>query len=312
LTILIAGGAGFIGSHLTEAILKKGKDVLVIDNLYTGSLQNIEIFKTSKKFDFIEWDVIDKFKTNRKIDGIINLASPASPIHYQRDPIFTLKSNTIGVINLLELALEKNCRILQASTSEVYGDPLESPQRESYLGNVNPLSTRACYDEGKRVAETFFKDFNRHHKLDTRIVRIFNTYGPKMQINDGRVVTNFIVQAIKNLPITIYGNGSQTRSFCYVSDLINALVEIFFAQDTVAGPINIGNPEEISIKKLLEVILKKTGSQSELEFHPFPDSDPMQRKPDISLAKSILKWSPTVNLSAGLDLTIADIKPRIN
>lgn len=194
----------------------------------------------------------------------------------------------------------------------MYGDPLESPQSESYLGNVNPLSTRACYDEGKRVAETFFKDFNRHHKLDTRIVRIFNTYGPKMQINDGRVITNFIVQAIKNIPITIYGNGSQTRSFCYVSDLVKALVEIFFAKDNVAGPINIGNPEEISIKKLLEVILKKTGSLSELEFHPFPDSDPMQRKPDISLAKSILNWSPTVNLSAGLDLTIADIKPRIN
>ncbi len=297
--ILVTGGSGFIGSFLCEKLLSEGHKVICLDNLFTGDQENIEHLKSNPDFNFVLHDIIEPFYSEEKIDQIYNLACPASPIHYQKNPVRTIKANTIGVINMLGLARKHQARILQASTSEVYGDPEVSPQNESYRGAVNTIGPRACYDEGKRCAETLFCDYKRMHGLDVRIIRIFNTYGPKMALNDGRVMSNFIVQALKGEDITIYGDGSQTRSFCYVSDLVGGMIKMM--NSDLTGPLNLGNPNEITIKTLAERIIEKLNSKSKLIFMNLPEDDPKQRCPDISLAKSKLNWEPKVSLDEGLD-----------
>lgn len=302
--VVVTGGAGFLGSHLCDLLVDKGENVICVDNLFTGSKDNIKHLTEKDNFTFINHDIINPlYLDNIMIDEIYNLACPASPIHYQYNPVRTIKANTIGVINMLGLAKKHKARILQASTSEVYGDPLEHPQKESYRGNVNPIGPRACYDEGKRVAETLFFDYFRDHQLEIRVARIFNTYGPRMSKHDGRVVSNFILQALNNEPITIYGNGSQTRSFCYVSDQIDGIYKLM-QQEEIMGPVNIGNPDEFSIKELAQKIADLCSSKSKFEHKELPEDDPLKRRPDIGLAKKVLDWSPKVNLDMGLERTV--------
>lgn len=301
-TILVTGGAGFLGSHLCERLLKSGHVVICLDNFFTGSKGNIFPFLNHPSFKMIEHDVCHPIDV--QADQIYNLACPASPVHYQHDPVKTIKTNVHGAIHMLELAQKNGARILQASTSEVYGDPHVHPQKEDYWGNVNPIGIRSCYDEGKRCAETLFFDFHRQFRVPIKVARIFNTYGPRMHPNDGRVVSNFIVQALKNSPITIYGDGMQTRSFCYFDDLIEGLIRLMNSPLELTGPVNLGNPVEFTILELAELVLQLTGSRSQLIFHPLPGDDPKQRKPDISLASNELKWQPKTELKAGLMATI--------
>jgi len=298
--ILVTGGAGFLGSHLSERLLELGHEVVVADNFYTGSKENIAHLLDNKSFELLRHDVT--FPLYIEVDGIFNLACPASPIQYQKNPVQTFKTSVHGAINMLGLAKRTGARFLQASTSEIYGDPHVSPQEESYWGNVNPIGIRSCYDEGKRGAETLTFDYHRQFGLDIRVARIFNTYGPRMDANDGRVVSNFIVQALKGEPITIYGDGSQTRSFCYVSDLIEGLVKLFFTEK-VHEPINLGNPSPINMKQLAEEVLTLTGSKSKLSFKELPGDDPKQREPDIRRASELLGWRPKVNRLEGLRAT---------
>jgi len=300
--ILVTGGAGFLGSHLCERLLSDGNDVLCVDNFYTGTKDNILRLLDNPHFEMMRHDVT--FPLYVEVDEIYNLASPASPIHYQFDPVQTTKTSVHGAINMLGLAKRVKAKIFQASTSEVYGDPHMHPQREEYWGNVNPIGLRSCYDESKRCAETLFFDYHRQHKLRIKVARIFNTYGPRMHPNDGRVVSNFIVQALKGEPITIYGEGKQTRSFCYVDDLIEAFVRLMATPDDVTGPMNLGNPVEFSIRELAETVIEMTGSRSKLEFKPLPSDDPTQRSPDITLASKVLEWDPRITLRQGLVMTI--------
>ena len=301
--ILVTGGAGFLGSHLCAQLLADGHDVLCVDNYFTGTRDNIVALLDHRHFEVIRHDVT--FPLYVEVDEIYNLACPASPIHYQHDPVQTTKTSVHGAINMLGLAKRLRAKIFQASTSEVYGDPTVHPQPEGYRGSVNPIGPRACYDEGKRCAETLFFDYFRQHKLRIKVARIFNTYGPRMHPNDGRVVSNFIVQALQNAPITIYGKGAQTRSFCYVDDLIEGFVRLMATHDRVTGPINLGNPGEFTIRELAEKVIKLTGSRSRLVFKRLPVDDPMQRCPDITLAKRELKWQPKIPLEEGLKKTIA-------
>ena len=300
--ILVTGGAGFLGSHLCERLLENGSDVLCVDNFFTGSKRNIAHLLDNPRFELMRHDVT--FPLYVEVDEIYNLACPASPVHYQHDPVQTTKTSVHGAINMLGLAKRTRATIFQASTSEVYGDPKIHPQVESYWGNVNPIGLRSCYDEGKRCAETLFFDYHRQHKLQIKVARIFNTYGPRMHPVDGRVVSNFIVQALQNQPITIYGSGSQTRSFCYVYDLVDGFIKLMASPATLPGPVNLGNPGEFTIKQLAELVIEKTNSRSELNFLPLPSDDPTQRRPDISLAERELDWRPQVALDAGLDRTI--------
>ncbi len=306
--ILITGGAGFLGSHLCDKLIAQGHEIVCLDNLFTGSKANIAHLLGNPNFEFVRHDVIDPFKF--EVDQIYNLACPASPPHYQYNPIKTTKTSVMGAINCLGLAKRVKARVFQASTSEVYGDPSVHPQPESYWGNVNPIGRRSCYDEGKRVAETLFFDYHRENKVDIRIVRIFNTYGPRMHPNDGRVVSNFIVQALKGENLTVYGDGTQTRSFCYVDDLLDGFVRLM-NQDATVGPINIGNPGEFTMLELAEQVLKLTKSKSKIVHKPLPADDPKQRRPDITLAKKYLKWEPTVLLAEGLKKTIAYFKTKV-
>jgi UDP-glucuronate decarboxylase len=305
MVILVTGGAGFLGSHLCERLLNEGHEVLCLDNFFTGRRKNVAHLISNPNFELIRHDVVDSFKF--EVDQIYNLACPASPVHYQFNPIKTVKTSVMGAINCLGLAKRVGARILQASTSEVYGDPEVHPQPESYRGNVNPIGLRACYDEGKRCAETLFFDYHRENKVDIRVVRIFNTYGPRMLPDDGRVVSNFIVQALKGEDLTIYGDGSQTRSFCYVDDLLEAMIRTM-EQDDIVGPINIGNPNEFTIRELAETVLEKVQSSSKLVESPLPSDDPTQRKPDISLAQKVLQWEPEIQLDQGLGKTIPYFK----
>jgi len=300
--VLITGGAGFLGSHLCQRLLNDGCDVLCLDNFYSGTKDNVTHLIGNPHFELIRHDVT--FPLYVEVDEIYNLACPASPIHYQRDPVQTTKTSVHGAINMLGLAKRTKARIFQASTSEVYGDPEIHPQQESYLGRVNPIGIRSCYDEGKRCAETLFFDYYRQHNLEIKVVRIFNTYGPRMHPNDGRVVSNFIVQALRGEDITLYGDGTQTRSFCYVDDLIEGFVRMMASPVEVTGPINMGNPSEFTIRELAETVLRMVGGKSKLVFKPLPSDDPRQRKPDITLAKSTLGWEPQIKLEAGLDMTI--------
>ena len=308
--ILVAGAAGFLGSHLVRELVDSNHEVIGLDNLYTGYLSNLDPVINKPNFSFINHDVINPIELN--VDQIYNFACPASPVHYQRHPVQTIRTSIQGSINLLDLAKTNKARIFQASTSEVYGDPVESPQKETYWGNVNPVGIRACYDEGKRASETLFFDYHRQYGVDIRVARIFNTYGPSMDLKDGRVVSNFLVQALRNDPITIYGDGSQTRSFCFVSDLIDGILKFMNLNKELTGPINIGNPTEFSMIELAELVIALTNSKSQIEFLPLPSDDPKQRKPDISLAYSELKWEPKVKLETGLLLMIDDFKSRIN
>ena len=300
--VMVTGGAGFLGSHLIDRLLQKGCDVLCVDNLFTGSKENIAHLRDNPRFEFLRHDVT--FPLFVEVDEIYNLACPASPIHYQHDPVQTTKTSVHGAINMLGLAKRLGCKILQASTSEVYGDPSVHPQTEDYWGHVNPIGPRSCYDEGKRCAETLFFDYHRQHKLPIKVMRIFNTYGPRMHPADGRVVSNFIVQALKGQPISIYGDGGQTRSFCFVDDLIGGMIALMDSGEEVTGPINVGNPAEFTIRELATKVIELTGSKSEIIQHPLPADDPKQRRPDISLAESVLGWQPTVPLEAGLGRTI--------
>ena len=300
--ILVTGGAGFLGSHLCERLLEEGQDVLCVDNFFTGTKDNIVQLLANPHFEFLRHDVC--FPLYVEVDEIYNLACPASPIHYQYDPVQTTKTSVHGAINMLGLAKRVKAKILQASTSEVYGDPEIHPQPEIYWGHVNPIGLRSCYDEGKRCAETLFFDYHRQHQLKIKVARIFNTYGPRMHPDDGRVVSNFIMQALKNKPITIYGEGSQTRSFCFVDDLIDAFIRLMDTDDAITGPVNLGNPREFTIKQLAETIIDLTGSGSRLVYKPLPEDDPQQRKPDISLANELLAWEPSVQLKDGLRKTI--------
>jgi UDP-glucuronate decarboxylase len=306
--ILVTGGAGFLGSHLCDRLLKDGHEVVCIDNLFTGRKSNIAHLLTNPNFEFVRHDIIDPFKY--EVDQIYNLACPASPPHYQYNPIKTIKTSVMGAINCLGLAKRVKARVFQASTSEVYGDPQVHPQPESYWGNVNPIGRRSCYDEGKRCAETLFFDYHRENKVDIRVVRIFNTYGPRMHPNDGRVVSNFIVQALKGEDITIYGEGTQTRSFCYVDDLIEGFVR-FMAQTQTVGPMNLGNPGEFTMLQLAQLTLKLVGGKSKIVHRPLPSDDPRQRQPDITLAKKILNWEPTVRLEDGLNRTIEYFRGQV-
>ena len=306
---LVTGGAGFLGSHLSRRLVQDGHEVIAVDNFYTGSKENIQDLLGQSNFELLRHDVTLPLYV--EVDAIMNLACPASPIHYQKHPVQTTKTSVLGATNMLGLAKRLNIPIMQASTSEVYGDPTVSPQTEDYWGNVNPIGIRACYDEGKRVAETLFFDYHRQYQLDIKVVRIFNTYGPSMNLNDGRVVSNFVVQALRNENITIYGDGSQTRSFCFVSDLIDGFVKVMDTPARVTGPINLGNPTEFTMLELAEKVIKLTNSRSKLEFMPLPSDDPKQRKPDITQAKSILNWQPKVELSEGLRKTISDFKSRM-
>jgi UDP-glucuronate decarboxylase len=301
--VLVTGGAGFLGSHLCERLLKRGDDVLCVDNFFTGTKDNIAHLHADPHFELLRHDVT--FPLYVEVDEIYNLACPASPVHYQHDPIQTTKTSVHGAINMLGLAKRVKAKILQASTSEVYGDPEVHPQPESYRGNVNPIGSRACYDEGKRCAETLFFDYHRQGNLRIRVARIFNTYGPRMHPNDGRVISNFIVQALRKEPITLFGDGRQTRSFCYVDDLVEGLIRLMDAPDSVTGPINLGNPAEFTIRQLAETVVKLTESPSRFESRPLPPDDPMQRCPDIALAEKTLGWTPKVPLEDGLKRTIA-------
>ena len=302
-TILVCGGAGFIGFNLCSYLLNKGEKVICVDNFSTGNMDNVKDFD-SPLFSIIKQDITEPLEIDESIDEIYNLASIASPPHYLKMPIDTLKTNVLGALNLLELARENDAKILQTSTSEVYGDPLEHPQKESYRGNVNPIGVRACYDEGKRAAETLFFDFNRIYSTKIKVVRIFNTYGPNMDPYDGRVVSNFIIQSLKGEDITVYGDGSQTRSFCYIDDMIDGLYRMMNSREDFLGPVNLGNPEEFTILDLAQKVIQKTNSESEIIFCPLPSDDPSKRKPDISLAKKELDWEPNVKLDEGLDKTI--------
>ncbi len=308
--ILVTGGAGFLGSHLCDRLIKDGHDVLCLDNFFTGSKQNIAHLIGNPNFELIRHDVT--YPVSVEVDQIFNLACPASPIHYQLDPVQTTKTSVHGAINVLDLALRLKARVFQASTSEVYGDPEQHPQQESYWGRVNPIGPRSCYDEAKRCAETLYFDYHREYNLDIKVVRIFNTYGPRMHPNDGRVVSNFIVQALKGENITMYGTGSQTRSFCYVDDLIEGFVRMMATEKGVTGPINLGNPGEFTMLELAEKVIQLTGSKSKLVFMPLPTDDPKQRQPDITLAKENLGWQPKVNLEDGLKETISYFKKLLN
>lgn len=308
-TILVTGGAGFIGSHLCEKLLNLGHRVVSVDNYFTGNKGNIEHLLPNPKFEVIRQDIC--FPLYVEVDEIYNLACPASPKYYQIDPIQTLKTSVIGSYNMLGLAKRTGAKILLTSTSEVYGDPEVNPQPESYWGNVNPIGIRSCYDEGKRAAETLFFDYHRQHGIDIKVARIFNTYGPNMSMDDGRVVSNFIVQALTNQNITLYGSGDQTRSFCYVDDLVDALIKLMNTDSNVTGPINLGNPNEMTIRELAEVIIEMTGSTSKIESVDLPADDPKKRKPDVSLANELLGWTPTVNLLAGLEKTIEYFKGEL-
>lgn len=307
--ILVTGGAGFLGSHLCDRLLADGHEVLAVDNLYTGSKSNIAHNLQNPNFEFMRHDVT--FPLFVEVDAIYNLACPASPVHYQKFPTQTIKTSVIGAINMLGLAKRLGIPILQASTSEVYGDPTISPQPESYWGNVNPIGLRSCYDEGKRAAESLFFDYHREHNVKIRVARIFNTYGPRMNLHDGRVVSNFIRQAISGESITLYGTGEQTRSFCYVDDLIDGLVRLMNSPGDVVGPINLGNPDEFTMKELAAKVIDLTGSKSDLVYEDLPSDDPQQRKPDTTKAAEILGWSAKIDLNAGLLKTIADFKPRV-
>jgi len=306
--ILVTGGAGFLGSHLCTRLLSMGNEVICVDNYYTGSKRNIEHLFGNSNFEVIRHDVT--FPLYLEIDGIFNLACPASPMHYQRNPVQTLKTSVHGAINILGLAKRTGARVLQASTSEVYGDPKMSPQPESYWGNVNPIGLRSCYDEGKRAAETLFFDYHREYKVDIRVARIFNTYGPKMAMDDGRVVSNFIVQALRNQDLTVYGDGSQVRSFCYVDDLITGLTSLFFKED-VFEPVNLGNPAPVNMAELAREIIEMTHSKSHLVFQPLPSDDPIMREPDSSKAKALLGWAPEISRDVGLKKTIDYFKQLI-
>lgn len=307
--ILITGGAGFIGSHLCERLLKEGNYIICLDNFFTGSKSNIEHLIENKNFELVEHDVIEEFFVD--VDQVYNLACPASPVHYQYNPVKTLKTSVLGVINMLELAKRCKARILQASTSEVYGDPKVHPQKEDYWGNVNPIGIRSCYDEGKRCAETLMMDYYRQNALDIRIVRIFNTYGPKMNVNDGRVVSNFIVQALKGEDITVYGKGLQTRSFCYVDDLIDGMIKMMNNPQSFIGPVNLGNSSERTILDFAKMIIDMTGSKSKIIYKELPEDDPTQRQPDLTLAKRELNWQPTTDIKLGLDRTIKYFKGKL-
>lgn len=307
--ILVTGGAGFVGSHLCERLLNEGHEVFCLDNFFTGQKQNIVHLLDNPYFELIRHDVINPYLI--EVDEIYNLACPASPIHYQFNPIKTIKTSVMGAINMLGLAKRVNAKILQASTSEVYGNPLVHPQQESYWGNVNPIGERSCYDEGKRAAETLFSDYHKQNNVKIKIIRIFNTYGPKMHPNDGRVVSNFIVQALKNQDITVYGEGNQTRSFQYVGDLVEGMIRMMGSPERFTGPINIGNPHEFTILELAEKVIKLTGSKSKIIYQPLPSDDPMMRKPDISLAKKELDWAPKIRLDEGLVKTIDFFKTII-
>ena len=307
--ILVTGGAGFLGSHLCDRLLADGHDVLAVDNLYTGSKENIAHLLTNPKFEFLRHDIT--FPLFVEVDAIYNLACPASPVHYQKHPVQTIKTSVIGAINMLGLAKRLGIRILQASTSEVYGDPEISPQTEEYWGNVNPIGLRSCYDEGKRAAESLFFDYNRQFGVQIRVARIFNTYGPRMNLYDGRVVSNFALQALTNQDITLYGTGEQTRSFCYVSDLIDGLVRLMESKGSVVGPINLGNQNEFTMKELAEKVIALTSSTSKMTFHELPSDDPKQRKPDIALAQNILNWKAQVELEEGLSFLLEDFRRRI-
>lgn len=300
-TNLVTGGAGFIGSHLCERLLDRGEEVICLDNFFTGRKRNIEHLRSNPRFELIRHDVINPIEL--EVDRVYNFACPASPVHYQFDPVRTVKTNVMGALNMLGLAMRVKARVMQASTSEVYGDPEVHPQVESYWGNVNCVGPRSCYDEGKRVAETLFYDYHKQNKVDIRIIRIFNTYGPNMLVNDGRVVSNFVVQALRGEPITLYGDGQQTRSFCYVSDLVDGIIAMMDCEN-FNGPVNLGNPGEFTIRELAELVIEMTNSKSELVFMPLPADDPTRRKPDISLAKEKLGWEPKVKLSDGLKPTI--------
>lgn len=308
--VLVTGGAGFIGSHLCERLLARNNDVLCIDNYFTGSKDNIGHLLQNPNFELMRHDVT--FPLYVETDEIYNLACPASPVHYQFDPVQTTKTSVHGAINMLGLAKRVRAKIFQASTSEVYGDPEVHPQVESYWGRVNPIGPRACYDEGKRCAETLFFDYHRQHNLSIKVARIFNTYGPRMHPNDGRVVSNFIVQALRNDPVTIYGNGEQTRSFCYVDDLVEAFLRIMDTEDDFTGPVNIGNPNEFTIRELADAVIELTGSKSEIISRPLPADDPVQRQPDISIAREKLDWEPTIQLEEGLQKTIAYFDTRLS
>ena len=307
--ILVTGGAGFLGSHLCDRLVSSGDEVICLDNFFTGSKDNVAHLLSNPHFEIVRHDLVNPILL--EADQIYNFACPASPVHYQYNPVKTVKTNVLGTINMLGLAKRVRARILQASTSEVYGDPNEHPQKESYWGHVNPIGIRSCYDEGKRVAETLMMDYHRQNGVDIRIVRIFNTYGPRMAVNDGRVVSNFIVQALRNQPITIYGDGKQTRSFCYVSDLIEGVWRLM-STEGLTGPVNIGNPNEFTIRELADTVVSLTGSRSEIVHLPLPQDDPVQRRPDLSLAKEKLGWQPQVPLKEGLVRTIEYFEKRLS
>ena len=308
--ILVTGGAGFLGSHLCERLLREGHEVLCVDNLFTGSKRNIAHLIDDSRFEFIRHDIT--LPLLAEVDEIYNLACPASPVHYQHDPVQTTKTSVVGAINMLELATRLNCRILQASTSEAYGDPQVHPQPEGYWGNVNPIGLRACYDEGKRCAETLFFSYHRQHGLEIKVARIFNTYGPRMHHADGRVVSNFIVEALSGEPITLYGDGEQTRSFCYVDDLIDGLIRLMASPPEFTGPVNLGNPSELTMKALAGKVLEHIGADVPIEHRPLPADDPRQRQPDIALARRMLRWHPQVELDEGLVRTIAYFRNRMD
>ena len=307
--ILVTGGAGFIGSHLCEKLLEQGNHIICLDNFFTGSRKNVEHLFDNREFELIRHDIIEPIIL--EVDQIYNLACPASPVHYQYNAIKTIKTNVLGVTNMLDLADSAKARILQASTSEVYGDPIVHPQKESYWGNVNPIGIRSCYDEGKRVAETLMMDYHRQHKVDIRIIRIFNTYGPRMAQNDGRVVSNFIVNALQGKDIEIYGDGTQTRSFQYVDDLIDGMIRMMATEDKFTGPVNIGNPGEFTMLELANLVLELTGSKSRIVFRTLPEDDPRKRRPDITLAKTKLNWQPMIPLREGLLKTIDYFKSQL-
>lgn len=314
--ILVAGGAGFIGSHLARALLAAGHHVTIVDNFYTGSKDNIADLLGNSNCTFIEHDITQPFSSAHRLPSsvhqVYNLACPASPVQYQRNPVQTLFISVMGSYNMLELARATGARVLQASTSEVYGDPTVHPQPETYVGSVNPIGPRACYDEGKRAAETLFFDYHRQYKTDIKVARIFNTYGPAMARDDGRVVSNFIYQALEGKPITLYGDGQQTRSFCYVDDMVAGLIALMNSEDGVTGPINLGNPDEFTMEELAELVLELTGAEVSLAYKPLPQDDPKQRQPDIALAKKILGWEPKIKLRNGLDRTIADARKKLS
>ena len=307
--VLVTGGAGFLGSHLCDRLIQDGHEVLAVDNFYTGSKSNLLHLLENPNFELLRHDVTLPLFV--EVEAIFNLACPASPVHYQRHPVQTIKTSILGAVNMLGLAKRTGARILQSSTSEVYGDPIISPQTEEYWGNVNPIGIRSCYDEGKRAAESLFFDYHRQYGLDIKVARIFNTYGPRMDLADGRVVSNFVVQALTNKPITIYGDGTQTRSFCFVTDLIEGLIKLFHSDQHITGPINLGNPREFTMLELAKTIISITNSNSPLIFEPLPSDDPKQRKPDIFKANTLLNWDPQINLESGLVQTIEDFSARI-